>query len=319
MSAMLQLPFLAELEKAERVIVAGAGGGFDIFCGLPLYFALRDAGKTVHLANLSFSPLPEGDPHWLTPALLKVTADTQGDSRYFPEGLLSRWFRREEKREVPIYSFPRTGVQPLLTAYQHLVKELQPDTIVLVDGGTDSLMRGDEAGLGTPEEDSASIVAANELSVPRKLLACLGFGVDHYHGVCHAQFLENVGDLTRFGGYLGMFSLHNEMPEVQKYRAASNAVFREMPNHPSIVSSSILSALEGRHGDHHSTTRTEGSTLWINPLMPVYWTFQLEAVAKRLLYRDAIMQTQHYMDVHYAITMFRDELKKTKPWSDIPV
>jgi hypothetical protein len=319
MNAMLQLPFLAELEKAQRVLVAGAGGGFDVFSGLPLYFGLRAAGKTVHLANLSFSPLPEGDPYWLTPALLKVTADTPGDQRYFPEGFLCRWFRRAEGLEVPIYSFPRTGVQPLLAAYQHLVQELNVDTVVLVDGGTDSLMCGDEAGLGTPEEDSASIVAVNELKVPRKLLACLGFGVDHFHGVCHAHFLENVAALTQRGGYLGMFSLLEEMPEVKKYRAATEAVFREMPHHPSIVSSSILSALAGHHGDHHATRRTQGSKLWINPLLPVYWTFQLAPVAARLLYRDAILQTRHYLDVNYAITLFRDGIKKTRPWTDIPV
>jgi len=38
----LNLPFLAELEPAETIPLARAGGGFDIFCGLPLYFGLQD-------------------------------------------------------------------------------------------------------------------------------------------------------------------------------------------------------------------------------------------------------------------------------------
>ena len=29
------------LETSHRVLIAGAGGGFDVFAGLPLYFALR--------------------------------------------------------------------------------------------------------------------------------------------------------------------------------------------------------------------------------------------------------------------------------------
>lgn len=33
------------------------GAGFDICCGLPLYFALKDARKEVFLANLSFTSL----------------------------------------------------------------------------------------------------------------------------------------------------------------------------------------------------------------------------------------------------------------------
>ena len=33
---MLTIPFLVEVEKAENILIAGAGGGFDIFSGLPL-------------------------------------------------------------------------------------------------------------------------------------------------------------------------------------------------------------------------------------------------------------------------------------------
>lgn len=45
------------LREAQRVLVAGAGGGFDIYAGLPLALALRASGKDVHLANLSFADL----------------------------------------------------------------------------------------------------------------------------------------------------------------------------------------------------------------------------------------------------------------------
>jgi hypothetical protein len=48
-------PIFHRLESARRVLIAGMGGGFDVYCGLPLYFALREAGKEVFLANLSFS------------------------------------------------------------------------------------------------------------------------------------------------------------------------------------------------------------------------------------------------------------------------
>lgn len=38
-------------------------------------------------------------------------------------------------------------------AYEALARELAIDTLVLVDGGTDSLLDGTESGLGTPSED----------------------------------------------------------------------------------------------------------------------------------------------------------------------
>jgi hypothetical protein len=52
---MKQLPLFSRLDGSQRVLMAGAGGGFDVFCGLPLYFALRSAGKQVFLGNLTFS------------------------------------------------------------------------------------------------------------------------------------------------------------------------------------------------------------------------------------------------------------------------
>ena len=54
---LLKQPFQAALDSAESILIAGdTGGGFDIFCGLPLYFALlKKQGKHVHLATFSFS------------------------------------------------------------------------------------------------------------------------------------------------------------------------------------------------------------------------------------------------------------------------
>src|SRR3954447_26351887 len=108
----LQLPFFAELERARTILIAGAGGGFDVFSGLPLYFGLRSAGKTVHLANLSFSHLEAATGRRLAPAALEVTADSAVRPGYFPEYHLCRWFR-EQGEEVPIHCFDRTGLLPL--------------------------------------------------------------------------------------------------------------------------------------------------------------------------------------------------------------
>ena len=302
---MLELPFFKELDKAKNILIAGMGGGFDVFCGLPLYFGLKAQGKQVHLANLSFSFLPPLEDR-LSPTMLAVTADTPRFGDYFPEQFLCEWFRTQGE-EVTIYCFERTGVKPLLAAYETLVAELQLDTILLVDGGTDSLMRGDEPGLGTPHEDIASVTAVHQLSIPRKLMACLGFGVDTFHGVNHYYFLEAVAELTKSGDYLGTFSLLQQMPEVQQYRQAADYVFAAMSNHISIVSSSILSGLAGEYGDFHATPRTSGSQLWINPLMTLYWCFQLDAVAQRVLYLEEMKDTTDYMDVRQVIGYFRNQ------------
>jgi hypothetical protein len=315
--SLFQLPFFTELEQSARILIAGAGGGFDIFCGLPLYFSLKALGKTVHLANLSFSHLPEQGAR-LSPTLLEVTADTPRSHRYFPEQYLAAWFR-QQGQEVSIYCFERTGFQPLLASYQALVEALAIDTIILIDGGTDSLMRGDEIGLGTPHEDLISIAAVHVLDIPNKLLVCLGFGIDRYHGVCHAHVLENIAALIQSGGFLGSFSLLQEMPEVQLYRQASEYVFQSMPDHISIVTSSILSALAGNYGNHHTTARTQGSELWINPLMSLYFCFRLPQVAQQIIYLNEIKQTESYTDLLFLLEGLQSRRRYVRKWQDIPI
>ena len=191
--------------------------------------------------------------------------------------------------------------------------------LVLVDGGTDSLMRGDEAGLGTPQEDMASLFAANAVNGPqRKILLCLGFGIDFFHGACHAHFLENAAALIEDGGYLGAWSLTREMEEFQLYRDSIEFVSARMSRQASIVNTSIVSAVDGWFGNEHATKRTEGSELFINPLMAFYWGFRLEHVARRNLYLDRIGETTSYAELSLAIEAFRATLQKTRSWRDIP-
>lgn len=314
----MKIPIFNELDRAQNILVAGAGGGFDVFAGLPLYFWLRGAGKTVHLANLSFTSLKICDAERPVPSLVRVMPCIGGSEFYFPEVHLANWLA-SHFGETPIYAIERTGARPVVAAYEWLVRTLQLDTLILVDGGTDSLMRGDEAGLGTPQEDMASLLAAHVVSGPeRKHLVCVGFGIDAFHGVCHAQVLENVAALIESGGYLGAWSLTREMREFALYRDACAYVFTRMPHHPSIVNTSILAAVEGWFGDRHPTQRTAGSELFINPLMALCWAFQLGHVARRNLYLDRIRNTHTYDELSMAIETYRATLPATKPRKAIP-
>src|SRR5471032_1154776 len=117
---LLRLPVMDALEASQTILLAGAGGGYDIFTGLPLYFGLRNAGKTVHLANLSFSTLYATNGRRIGPALVEVTHKTEGSVRYFPERHLCRWFYKERGEEVSIYCFDRTGAKPIAAAYRNL-------------------------------------------------------------------------------------------------------------------------------------------------------------------------------------------------------
>jgi hypothetical protein len=51
------IPFLNRLDAAKRILIAGCGGGFDVFSGVPIGLSLTGAGKEVTCANLSFTNL----------------------------------------------------------------------------------------------------------------------------------------------------------------------------------------------------------------------------------------------------------------------
>jgi hypothetical protein len=313
---IFRAPVASRLDSSRRILLAGAGGGFDIFAGLPLYHALRRAGKHVELANLSFTYLGGTDAERLGPNLWRVSHSSSGESTYFPEKYLAEWLHRSS---IPahVYCFEKAGVRPLREAYAYLAEHLTLDTIVLVDGGTDILMRGDEAGLGTPAEDMTSLAAAYQVDVPTKIVSCLGFGIDAFHGVCHAHFLENVAGLEQAGGYLGTHSLHLSMPEVAMFRDAVEYTHQRMPRWQSIVNGSIVSALEGRFGNFHRSTRTGGNELFINPLMAMYWHFDLRSVAERSLYLASLTETDTIFEVQLRIEAFRDSVA-SRPRTKIP-
>jgi hypothetical protein len=313
----VKLPFFIELEKAKTVLIAGAGGGFDVFCGLPLYFWLKKSGKRVHLANLSSGALGFCDAENPAPGLWQITPKTAA-TKYFPEMHLSRWLTKRYG-ETSIFAIEPSGARRVNVAYEWLTKTLQPDAIILVDGGTDSLMRGDEAGLATPEGDSVSLLAVNDLkNIAQKFLVCIGFGIDSHHGICHAHFLENTAALSREDSCLGVWSLMHDSEEFQLYQEACEFTFERLPQQLSIVNTSIIAAVSGSFGDMHSTDRTEGSQLFINPLMSLFWSFRLENVAKRNLYLDQIRNTETLEEIALNIEKFRASLPSIRPWTTIP-
>jgi hypothetical protein len=277
--------------------------------------ALRARGKNVVLANLTFTYIGGTDAQYLRPALALVSDTTQGEPKYFPERYFCQWFRSRGEAQT-IYCFEKVGVAPLRAAYAHVIAEHVIDAVILIDGGTDILMRGDEAGLGTPQEDMMSLAAVAGLDVPIRIVSCLGFGSDAFHGVCHAQFLENVAALDSRGGYLGAHSLLLDTDEGRRFQEAVEFVHAKMPDRQSIVNGSILSALEGHFGDHHRTERTRSSTLFINPLMSMYWHFDLCAVAEASLYLRRLEGTQTAFEVQAIIGAFRHEMK-VRPRMDI--
>src|SRR5574341_1507437 len=104
---VLNLPIRPLLAGCKNLLIAGMGGGFDVFCGLPVYFELLGQGRSVHLANLSFSELDTlREPVAFSSSLVGVRFEREDFYPYFPEFYLAQWFKehrgqdRSEERRV---------------------------------------------------------------------------------------------------------------------------------------------------------------------------------------------------------------------------
>ncbi|MBX9666055.1 MAG: hypothetical protein K2X93_00495 [Candidatus Obscuribacterales bacterium] len=134
-------------------------------------------------------------------------------------------------------------------------------------------------------------------------LVCLGYTTET--DVCHASGLETMALLICSGAFMGSLALSLDAPEVKMFNEACDFVFHEMRGYESVICSSVI-ALEGQFGDFHQTRRTIGSKLCINPLMPFYWAFDVEKVARSILYLNDILDTEKLSEVGSKIKEFGD-------------
>ena len=85
------------------------------------------------------------------------------------------------------------------------------------------------------------------------------------------------------------------------------------PARPSIVHGQISAATAGEFGDVQFTSRTSGSTLFVNPLMAIYFTVDLDKLAARCLYLDRLENTYGRRQVISRIQAFRNEVTTRIP------
>lgn len=306
---MLTMPVVGHLEGARSVLLAGCGGGYDVMGAVPLIVALRRAGKQVHLASLSFTYLNGLDgarQEAGVPNLYEVGAGAATEGAYCPEAWLAHFLQDRLGGSWPVWCFDKTGVKPLRRAYQHLIERLSIDAIVVLDGGIDALLRGDETSLGTPAEDLVTLAALRRIDLPR-VLACAGLGAEIRDGICHEQVLGRVAELTRLGGFQGAAPLLLGTPEGDLYRDAIEHVFaHQSTQRQSHVHKVILAAVRGEYGEI-------APHVWLNPLLSFWWFFDLPAVTRSHLFLERLDESQTIWDAHQAIEAARYDVRVLPP------
>ncbi|MBU0552146.1 DUF1152 domain-containing protein [Myxococcota bacterium] len=303
-------PILQQLSHARRILIAGAGGGYDVLGAVPLLAELEAMGRTVHLASLTFSQTRHLQP--FSPGLYPTSAKDARPDAYCPEAWLAKWWSARGGRERRVWLFDKAGVATLAEHYQRLSTELDLDAIILVDGGIDALLRGDETNLGTPSEDLASLMAVRQTKVKHRFLTCVGMGTELRDGIPHAQALERIAHLTERGGFLGAASLLKQTQGGAAYLSALEYVFQNQRGQKrSHVHSCIFKAMSGHFGEL-------GPQVWISPLMNMMWFFDLDLVADTHLFARHLVLTETIGEVTAYVEGLR-KAQKVRPRTEIPI
>lgn len=299
---------LPEKYTDKKILIAGAGGGFDVFAGLPLGLQLMQDGNSIFFANYSFTALKNVcKSEWIAEGCLKINSESflsTGD--YFPESFLARWLSENGFPNSEIYCFSQLGVSNLKAAYQKIVTDLEIDCIFIVDGGCDGIFRGDEYDLGTPSMDSISIIAASLLNIPKKHYVLTALGTEGVnHEVSHAEALNRIADFIKNNKYTGSCSLVPNDPVVLRFVECMKYVYKSNPHQSNIVNS-IICSVSGDFGYKTVTEKASHSPVWISPLTSIYWFIDLEAVAKMKLFYDRVLNSLTVKDV-------ADEIERSRP------
>lgn len=323
MTSHLLPTFAARLaDPAIRtVLLCGCGGGFDFVHSLALYPELHRLGKTVIIGSYSF-----GNPAKISGAVpvfpedgaiaVRAAASNVADAHYGPEvhvcSYLDKVYPSSGPHFVYAYYARAFTVSTLAKLYRNLIAAHSVDAVVIVDGGSDSLMVGDEEGLGDPIEDAVSVAAVASLSGLRaKVLVVVGLGTDRFNHVSDAASLRAVAELTQAGGFLGAVSLEPSAPGSAFYRGCLEHIY-ERQGFRSVLAGTIDSAIQGWFGRDSVPSilerRVRPGELFFWPLMAVLWGFDVEAVAQRSLIGRWIRDCQSVQDCYAELHKGRSEL-----------
>jgi hypothetical protein len=315
----------------RTIMLCGCGGGFDFVHSLVLYPELRRLGKQVVLGSYSF-----GDPRRIagaTPVFndgqalaVRASAANVPDAHYGPEVHVCSFLDRRYPDAAPHYVYAyyaRAFCVPQLTRlYRQLRDAHDVDAIVLVDGGSDSLMAGDEEGLGDPIEDAVSVTTVADLTgLKAKLLVTIGLGTDRYNHVSDAATLRAIAELTQAGGFLGAASVERSSPGAHFYRACLRHIHRRQ-QFRSVLAGTIDAAIQGWFGSARVPPglerRVRPGQLYLWPLMAMAWGFDVEKVAERSLLSRWIRRCQSVEACHARLREGRAALHAIRAVENLP-
>jgi hypothetical protein len=304
------------IPKNKNILIAGAGGGFDFLCGLPLALKLKSEGNNIIYANYSFSDLKNiRNADWINEKLLQINCKSISQkTSYFPELLFIQWYKEKFKEDLYFYCYSNIGIKSLKKNFEFINNKHNIDEIYIIDGGVDGVFIGNEYDMGTPSMDSISIISGSLTNIEKKYYIMSAFGTEGVNKeVSHSEVLERISELIKTDNFFGVSSILKTDIEGKLFIDSINYINDKMESgyHSTIVGS-ILKSLYGNFGDMPVNQKTIERPIWISPLTSMYWFCDLTEVAKMKLFYSKVLDTDSVNEVSEIIENIRKEDKRLK-------
>jgi hypothetical protein len=293
----------------ETVILAGAGGGYDIFGALPIYHKLVKFSKII-LVNYSFTELDlvKKYAEEIMPYLYKISNNQNiilDNDDYFPEFKLAK-----ELGNSSMYLFvDYPTCQSMINGYNKII-ELEGnnntiDAIYLVDGGCDILLKGTEnCGLASFVEDMMHLKAVSYLkNINKKVVCAIGVNIDIAHGVTQLELDKRLDELKNQKILLDKWIFDKYDTAVKFYYD----VFMKSDPQNSIVQSLICAAVDGFTECYTPTylkSRIKENIVPLTVQTKTMHFFNLEELAKTIIYLDIIQLDDSADEVDKNVEIF---------------
>jgi len=292
----------------SNIILSGCGGGYDVFCTIPLFYENQDKNRIV--VSLSFTDesfllklTEKKEVLQLYKNLFLIDSQkiTDINNKYFPEYYLSKHLKH------PIYLILKdTTINDINCAYKIIINNLKIKELYLVDGGCDLLLSGRESDLASPVEDMMHLKAILELPIQNKYACAVGMPCD-CSSLPRKELLQRLEELEDILLEKKVWSLQNE--NITRYYQIVN----DSRIDKTIVNCLICSALEGKKGYYLPEKlkyRIKKNNVEIDELMRTFVKYNLKNLSDRILYLDELKGDHNIDKIDSYIKRFHNSILK---------
>ncbi|MFW9991380.1 MAG: DUF1152 domain-containing protein [Candidatus Odinarchaeota archaeon] len=297
------------VRDAKRILVAGMGGGGDIFSALPTYwnFHQLNAEAEIILGGISEAPMQaitdlepitckSGKTLSTCTSLGMVTSKSHCKDHRLIERIIARVF----STKCLIMSLS-DGAGPLIGELQNYIQERSIDCVCFVDGGADSL--ASENGLmGSVLADTLSLAVLSKLDVKYKLHGLTALCADLEMDI-HTAMTQ----IARVYGQNGCHGLLGFPPEhFDEFQDCLEEILKESATG---TGQAIFYAMKGYYGQETVFWEGGGAIIPIFPISSATWYFNPEVTVKVNYLAGPVSQTTTLEEATNRITELLEKKK----------